>query len=290
MMSNSFLRQSRKSYPYPMNSLVKKIILPVSAFVLLLSANCPAYAQQEEMVTVHIDSTLFKLNMMSVDDYYNLNIPSFEVLFENARNNNAVKYFLYEAEYYRSQLKTEKKKPLAWINLIASYSYGNMNMAAVMLMQTTYQVWTQNTSTQRNQYYSVGATLTIPLIDLFDRRNKIREADAKMLENKYRMESEVDRLKSEIIAQYCLIVEKIAELKNAAELLVVAQGQYDFGERDFVNNRINAEDLYRSKNYESSAIQEYQIIKRELNEAILQLEILSCTPIVTDFKLVSSYK
>lgn len=271
-----------------MSKYFHKMIL--GAAILVISASA-SYAQDYGMRTVKMDSILYKLSRMTAEDYANIELPPLEELYTNASlYSNAVKYFYYEAEFYRSEVKTARRKPLEWMRLIGTYSYGNIDMAAITLMETTYQVWSQNQSTQRNQYYNVGVTLSVPLMDIFNRRNLIRKAQAKVDETKYRRESELDKLKKDIIDLYCTVIEKTVVLQSTYQQLIIARGQYNFAENAFVNNQTDAENLYRSQSYETNAVREYENVKKELNTALLTLEVVSCTPIISNYDLISDYK
>ena len=262
--------------------MFKKTLL---VLILLLCSVNAVHGQDFSLKMVRIDSTIMKLNQMSVADFSNLVIPPLEEMYNNARlYSNAAKYFQYEAEYARREVVTAKKKPLEWIKLVASYNFGNMDMAAISLMETSYAVWTQNRSSQTNMYYSVGVTLSIPLLDIFNTRNKVKQNEAKYIENQYRFESELDEIKKEIIDLYCLIYEKIAVLKTVSEAMVSATAQYHMAEMDFANNKIDAETLYNRKSYEEVERKNYEKEKKELISALLSLEIVSCTPIVSDLK------
>ena len=252
--------------------------------LLLLCAFAQMQAQVSSLKMVRIDSTIMRLNKMTVADYANLEIPSLEVMFDNARRfSNAPKYYQYEAEYYKREVKTLRKKPLEWIRLMASYNYGNMDMAAIALMETTYAVWTQNQSSQTNSYFSVGAGLTIPLSDIFDMGNKVKQAQARVKQNEARYNAEIDNIKNEIVTLYCDIYKNVALLKSIHEGVINASAQYQIAQMNFANNMITAEDLYRSKSFEEEEIDKYEKTKAELNADILSLEIISCTPIISDF-------
>lgn len=241
--------------------------------------------QENSMLkTVRMDSVIMKLSHMTVDDYNALELPPMEVLFQNARTqSNQILYYKYEAEYYRKDIQVEKLKPLEWIRGIATYSYGNTDLAAISLMETTYQVWTQNQSTQRSMYWNVGATISIPLSDIFNYTNRINKSRAKLNQTLVREEAEFDVVKQEIIENYVKVVQMIAHLQAAFERKVIAEAQYHFSENDFVNNSATSEELYRSKNYETAAVQDFEIARRDLNVALLTLELVSCTPIVSNF-------
>ena len=251
-------------------------------YILLLFSCICSHAQLASVRTIHIDSTMMKLASMTTEDYMAIELPPLDVLYANALEmSNAVKYFEYESEYYHRAARSERIKPLEWIRLIATYNYGNSDLAAVSLMETTYQVWMNNQSSQRNQYYNVGVTINIPLSQVFDQENKARQWDAKARQSDYRKLSELDQIKQDIIEQYCTIVESMGLLESASDRLVVAQAQYDINEADFVNAKLTAEALYRSESYVAASFQEYERIRKELNQALLTLEVLSCTPIVS---------
>ena len=255
--------------------------------VLFVSQAVPSRAQGLGVMSVKMDSTILKLTKMTVDDYASIELPPLDTLYKNAwMMSNAVKFYKYEAEYYHHVVTTERLKPLEWIRVFSTYNYGNIDMSAISLMQTTYQVWTQAATSQSNNYYNVGVTINIPILDIFNQRNRVRQARAKAREQDFRSQAELDAIKQEIIECYCSIMQNMTMLKAASERLVIAKAQYDIAETDFVNNKIEAEALYRSKNFESSAVDDYERIKKQLNMDLLRMEVISCTPIVSNLKIV----
>ena len=230
---------------------------------------------------VRVDSTIMILNSMTVEDYMALELPPLDTLYYNAFcMSNAVKYYDNEVEYYRCAITTEQLKPLEWIRLVTSASYGNTDLVASMQNASSYPIWIGSSSKQRSFYFNAGVTLSIPLSDVFNTANKVRQARAKLSQTEARRDSELDNIKKEIITLYCEIISGINTLKSASERLVLAQAQYDFAEKDFVNNKITAEVLYRSKSYETAAVQDYERVKKEVNQALLSLEVISCTKII----------
>lgn len=239
------------------------------------------YSGMSEMKEVKMDSIMWKLTNMTVDDYVNLELPPLGVLFENARQANAVKYYEYEANYYSHDVKTARLTPLQWFRVVGTYSYGNTDLASILMTETTYQVWQQNSSNQRNVYFNIGANLSIPLYDIFNTRNLRKQAEDKVQQTRYRQEREWDLFKEEIVTLYCSIIEKTSSLSELFQALVLAQAQYDIAENEFINNRMDAESLYRCKSYQKDCRIQYEEVKGLLNDAILRLEILSCTPIIS---------
>lgn len=234
---------------------------------------------------IRVDSTLMILNAMTVEDYLAIELPPLDTLYYNAYcMSNAVKYYDEEAKYYYHAVRTEQFKPLDWLRLVSSVSYGNTDIVGTLRSEASYPIWMENSSRQKNFFFNVGVTLSIPIGEVFNTANRVRQAKAKLKQTEYRRESELDNIKQQIITYYCDIIAGINTLKSASERLVVARAQYDFAENDFINNKITSEVLYRCKSYETAATQEYETIKRNINEAILSLEVISCTRIISPDK------
>lgn len=230
---------------------------------------------------VRVDSTIMILNSMTVEDYMALELPPLDTLYYNAFcMSNAVRYYDNEAEYYRCAITTEQLKPLEWIRIVSSASYGNTNMVGALQNESSYPIWIGSSSKQKSFYFNAGVTLNIPISDIFNTSNRVRQARAKLSQTEARRDSELDNIKKDIITLYCEIISGINTLKSASERLVLAKAQYDFAEKDFVNNKITAEVLYRSKSYETAAVQDYERVKKEVNQALLSLEVISCTKII----------
>lgn len=230
---------------------------------------------------IRVDSTMMILNSMTVEDYMSIELPPLDTLYLNAYSmSNAVKYYDEEAKYYYHGVKVEQLKPLEWLRIVASASYGNTDIIGVTRSEISYPIWLENSTRQRNFFMNAGLSLNIPIGEMFTTPQRVRQAKAKFRENQYRRDSELDAIKQDIIRFYCDIISGINSLKSAAERLVVAKAQYDFAEKDFVNNKITAEVLYRCKSYETAAVQDFERIKRDINEALLCLEVVSCTKII----------
>lgn len=234
---------------------------------------------------VRMDSTMLILSNMTVDDYINLHLPPLDSLYYNAYcMSNAIKYYDEEAKYYASAVTTEKLKPLDWIRLVSSANYGNTDIASTLRSEATYPIWVENSSKQRNFFFNVGVTLNIPLSDVFNTHNKVRQAQAKLRQTQHRRDAELDNIKQQIISLYCEVISGINSLKSAAERMVIAKAQYEFAEKDFINNKITSEVLYRCKSYETAATQDYERMRSGINQALLSLEVVSCTKLISPEK------
>lgn len=250
---------------------------------LLLLAFCSfGTAKAQNVEFIRIDSTMLKLQNMTVEDYLTLEIPPLDTLYHNAyMMSYAVLKRDADLEYFQRVEKTEMKRPLDWIRLVATYNWGNSDLAAISLMETTYQVWTKSEASQQNVFYNVGATLNIPLGELFDHGNKVKQAKAKTRQAAMQKEEDFEKVKLDIINYYCTITQLISTLSGKFKTMVHAKGQFVVTENDFLNGKTNVVDFYRSQEYEASAVEEYEATRTQLNKALLSLEIISCTKIVS---------
>ena len=79
---------------------------------------------------------------------------------------------------------------------------------------------------------------------------------------------------------YTTAVEQLSILRSAAEAKITSEAQYRMTEVDFVKGKLDAQTLSRQKSLENSATREYEQVRRNLNDALLRLEILTHTPII----------
>lgn len=87
-------------------------------------------------------------------------------------------------------------------------------------------------------------------------------------------------LRMKIIDAYTTAVEQLSILRSAAEAKITSEAQYRMTEVDFVKGKLDAQTLSRQKSLENSATREYEQVRRNLNDALLRLEILTHTPII----------
>jgi outer membrane protein TolC len=218
------------------------------------------------------------IESLSPDDYLNLQLPPLEVLFENAKNSAAVDYYNVKMEEEASALKTEKRSWLKYFRFSSTYQWGLMGINTSFSDIDTplfYQY-----SGARQNWYNIGASISIPFDDFFDRGNRITRQKLKTEATRVEMEKWHDEQKLRIIEMYTKAVKELAVLKLKTESLTFANAQYMEGEQDFLNGHLTAVELSVIKSRQMSALETYEDTKAELNKALLQLEVLSKTRIL----------
>jgi outer membrane protein TolC len=211
---------------------------------------------------------------LTPDEYSRLQLPPLSVLFENARKSPIVEYYNIRREEQERILKTEKRRWLEFFKGSAGYQYGKNGVIAYS--GDNVNVY----SDTKQSFYNVGASLSIPLVDIFDRANRIKRQELAMKSTGMEMERWYDEQKLRIIEAYTSAEQFLALLKIKIEGLAFANAQYKAAESDFINGKINTQELNTQKGYQVTAYTEYEQNRVFLNKALYELEVLSRTKIV----------
>ena len=219
-----------------------------------------------------------EVESLTVDDYLNLQLPSLETLFENAKNSAAVDFYQVKMEEEASALKTEKRSWLKYFRFSTTYQWGLMGINSSFSDSDTplfYQY-----SGGRQNWYNIGLTVAVPFDDFFDRGNRIHRQQLKTKATQVEMEKWHDDQKMKIIEVYTKAVKELSVLRLKAESLSFANTQFDIAQYEFLNGNIDTGALSQIKSIQMNALESYEQTRSELNKALLQLEVLSKTKIL----------
>lgn len=218
------------------------------------------------------------IESLSPDDYLNLQLPSLEVLFENAKNSPAVDFYQVRMEEEASILKTERRSWLKYFRVHSTYQWGIMGINSAF-SDTDTPLFYQYSGARQN-WYNIGASVSIPFDDFFDRKNRITRQQLKTKATQVEMQKWHDEQKLKIIEMYTKAVKELSVLKLKAESLSFANSQFELAQQDFLNGNIKAGELSQFKSIQMNALESYEQTRSELNRALLQLEVLSRTKIL----------
>lgn len=205
-------------------------------------------------------------------------LPPIEVLYANAESSPGVMKWEKQKEYEELLLKAEKRSWLSFINLMGNANYGNSysqlfdaNGNAVGPAQ-----WDSPRLT-----FSVGGSLYIPLDRLFETGTRIKRQQTRVAEREYERLNAYNEVKITISELYAKITQLIPQLNNSIERMVFYNSQYVIFENDYINGLITSSVLALEKARVVTANNDYEIFKAELYAAILKLEIISNTLIIS---------
>lgn len=226
--------------------------------------------------------TAGQLLAMSANDYIDMHLPPLHVLLQNARERcSQVNMFAAKRDGEERELKTIRRSWLRYLKLNSTFSYGTNDASSQIIYENSPNPYVTNVTGTTQRWWNVGASFNLPLDEIFNRRNRIKQQERRIEGIQYEVESWYDEIALEIIDRYTTAVEYLSLLEMAAGNMVTARAQYISSEADFVNGKIDAQTLSRQKSVENDSVLEYERARGQLNKALLQLEILSKTNIIS---------
>ena len=258
-------------------------LLPQPALQELSPTPLPEQTEQNDNLVPETASDPSDMAHMTAEDYLAMELPPLGVLIDNSRQTAQMQYYNTAIDEAKTDLKTERRNWLKYFRATGNYQYGQMNWLSTLSgsdaadplpVVPTYQGKEQS-------YWNVGGVVSIPLNDLFDRRNRVKNKKLAVEAAEQNVERWQDELSLKIIDAYTTVLQNLSMNKTQAEAVTLAIAQYKITEADFMNGKIDAVTLSRQKNIQSATVREYEQTRASLNNALLRLEIMSHTKIIT---------
>ena len=203
-----------------------------------------------------------------------LELPPIEVLFESARNSSMVEFYNLRQEGEELVLKTERRRWLNYLSIQGSYQYGIMGINSYydsgMELPPTYQ-YTVNDQL----WYNIGATLRVPLDQVFDRKNRIRRQKLKIDETLTERDLWHDEQKMKIVEQYAKAKEMFNVLRYFYDMVIETESYFQIAQKDFIAGKVTSQQLSVARGQLSQSKVSLESVKAELTIALYKLEILS---------------
>ena len=187
------------------------------------------------------------LQRLTPEDYIDMQLPPLHVLMENARHAPQVGYYESNREIEERELKTVRRNWMRNFKLNANYNYGSSDIYNQNYQDSNIPIWTTTTTGREQSWWNVGASFSIPLDEIFNRRNKIKQQKKRIENTQYDLDRWYDELRMKIIDAYTTAVEQLSILRSAAEAKITSEAQYRMTEVDFVKGKLDAQTLSRQK-------------------------------------------
>lgn len=218
------------------------------------------------------------VNILDMQEYSTLTLPPLDVLFENSKNAPTYELAIVTEQVERSLLRKERLAWLGFFSIRGSWQYGTF--ANDGYLSTIYDQPTYSYTKTDQTLYSVGASINIPIDELFDLGGRVKRQKLSLKSAQLLKEQKYQEVKKEIVELYATVKAQLNILKLRAESVVLANEQYRILERNFANGTASSDELANQKENQSMASQHYEQSKFELNKSLLILEIITNTTIV----------
>ena len=212
--------------------------------------------------TARSDSILSML-----DDYERIQLPPLSVFLESVYDHPSIRIYEAKREEANAEMKITKREWLSYFRVFGQYQYGRVIQ---LTSRETIDDPLSMASMGTNQHlYNAGVSLSIPLGDLFSRKQKVRAKKAHYRQLDYEYEISIEERKLKILQAY-------------NEVLLAFNAQMKISEQDFINGKIDIIALSLERGRRSSAVVNYQEGQATLHNAITLLEMLTNVRIIQD--------
>lgn len=244
---------------------------------MIIICHCSLHAQDTAGLLSPDDSlTVAEPYIM---DLTKIELPPVSVFLEAATDYADVKYFDSKIEEENMALKEAKKSWLNYLRIQGNYQYGTNNSYLTQagdLIAPDYV----SSATRTQNFYNIGVVLSIPLDDLFSRRQKTGAVKARIEQTKYEAERALENRQLIILEAYNEVVKHLSILKVKAEAVALYDAQMQISENDFINGRIDIIGLSLERGRRSAAMVNYQESRAALHNAVTLLEMLTKIKII----------
>src|SRR5574344_2936855 len=187
---------------------IKRLLL----LLVLTGAGTAAHAQLDES---GISAGFFDSSENNTLNFSTFHLPPLSVLYENAKQNPQILSLAKAEELARAEVLKQKKHIFTYISGHASYSYGMTDMWGNN--SSTYNPVVYQYQGNKQAYWNVGASLSIPVEDILDLGQSVKRKRLAAEQAEYNKDIMFDQLKLQIATLYVKITNDLVALKSASE-------------------------------------------------------------------------
>jgi len=255
-------------------------ILRIFLFAMALTAVTGEVTAQSTLDDSGISAGFFDSSVDKDIYFSNFHLPPLAVLFENAKSNPNILQMAKAQEIAQAEVVKQKKHIFSYVNAHASYGYGKTDM------------WGNNSSTYSNMiyqfqgseqnYWNVGVSLNLPLEDILDLSHSVKRKRLLVEDAQLKKDAAYDQLKFQIVTLYIRITNNLTALKTASVSAAIYQGASELNEEEFHHGNMEIEGYAYTGQRSQGAVDGYQNLLTMITTDIMQLEIITHTPILTN--------
>jgi len=202
----------------------------------------------------------------------NVQIPALNVLIDSAAiNSPLIRISELQTRVIESDVKSVKREWLRNIGIESSYHYGMFGSLSTT-ENPTASVVNNSLAYAKQNTYSTGVYLRIPISEAADRRNKARAGKFKIDQSIQEQEKIKSELKERIIVEYNRALLAIELLKIRSESLESANLQIALGDKQFRNGNLSLVELASLKERQTKAAAEFITTLSDAKSELMLLE------------------
>ena len=209
-----------------------------------------------------------------------LELPPLSVFLDAVSENATIKKKQAEIQQIEAEYRLQKRDWWDYLRLNAMYSYGRYNMLSNNSDEFTPMYQTTMSSAQHN--FNVGASITVPLGGLVNRKLRNKSYKYSVDQIKYSMDEVMEERKLKVLEAYNAVTEQLATIKAKAESAALYNAQMKISENNFIQGSIDIISLSLERGRRSTAVVQYEQSRVALHNSIILLEMLTNVKIIKD--------
>ncbi len=249
----------------------KRNVFTICALMLVLWTYNPLFCMAQDDESVELDD----FSSFSTDDFFKMQLPSINVVIENAKLRPKVRLFSVQEKIQENLLNKEKRGWTEFFSVGTGYNYGNVGVFSSYSDRTTPLYSSSSTGTSTS--WQIGFSFNLSLSSLLDLRPRIQRQKLNVEAVQLQRLEVLDEQKEEIINLYAQVNLQLSILKQQSEALMFARTASQIAEKDFLTGKKDISDLTAIKQNLSQELTSYESAKAELVKSLLRLEIITNT-------------
>lgn len=228
----------------------------------LQSSNTPLESMSSEQILYDVTAELNKVEL-----------PPLSVFLDAVVENATVKRAKSQVEQVKNEYRLQKRDWLNYFKINGNYSYGRYNMLSNA--SDEYTPLFQTTMSSAQHTFNVGASVSIPLGEFFNRKIKLKKYKYDIEQLQYTQEDVMEARRLRVLEAYNAVTEQLATIKAKAESAALYNAQMKISENNFIQGKIDIITLSLERARRSGAVNSYEGSRVALHNSIVLLEMLT---------------
>ena len=209
-----------------------------------------------------------------------LELPPLSVFLDAVTENATVKRAQSQVAQVQNEYRLQKRDWWNYFRLNANYAYGRFN--TLNENSETLVDWYQTTTVGSRHTFNVGASFSVGLGDLFNRRIKLKKYKYDIEQLQYTQDEVMEERKLRVLESYNSVTEQLATIKAKAENAALYNAQMKISENNFIQGKIDIITLSLERARRSAAVVNYEQSRVALHNSIILLEMLTNVKIIKE--------
>lgn len=207
-----------------------------------------------------------------------LELPPLSVFLDAVTENATVKKAQSQVEQTKNEYRLQKRDWWNYLKVNGMYSYGRYNVIGNASDEFTPMYQTTMSSAQHN--FNVGASVSVPIGDLVNRKLKMKKYRYDIEQLQYTQEEVMEERRLRVLEAYNAVTVQLATIHAKAESAALYNAQMKISENNFIQGKIDIIGLSLERARRSGAVVNYEEARVQLHNSIILLEMLTNVKVI----------